>query len=173
VQNSFAWALATCPDPALRNPARAVALARSAVEQAPSEGIYWRTLGVARYRAGEWKTAAEALEKSILLRAGGDVLDWLFLGMSQWHLGDRDQARKWYLKAIEGMDQNPTKNDELHRFRAEAAELIDSARPAGDVEDRPAPEPAPDRLHGAGRHGQQERDQRPIAADLTGRTVAG
>ncbi len=47
--NSLAWLLATCPDPRIRDPARAVALARRATELKPKDGGCWNTLGVARY----------------------------------------------------------------------------------------------------------------------------
>jgi tetratricopeptide (TPR) repeat protein len=42
--NNLAWLLASCPDAKLRNPVRAVALAKKAVDQAPKEGYYWNTL---------------------------------------------------------------------------------------------------------------------------------
>jgi uncharacterized protein HemY len=62
--------LATSPDSKFRDPKRAVELAKKAVKLAPKEGNYWNTLGVAQYRASDWKEAIAALEKSIeLLRA--------------------------------------------------------------------------------------------------------
>src|SRR5262249_54029929 len=64
VQNGFAWLLATCPDATFRNPKRAGELAQEAVKLAPEVGGFWNTLGVAHYRAGEWKAAITALEKS-------------------------------------------------------------------------------------------------------------
>jgi serine/threonine protein kinase/WD40 repeat protein len=48
-----AWRLAASADPKLRDPRRAVELAKKAVELAPGEGLY--TLGLAHYRAGDWK----------------------------------------------------------------------------------------------------------------------
>src|SRR5262249_3841140 len=48
--NNLAWLLATCPDPTLRDPHRAVALAAKGVELQPNQGMYWNTLGAARYR---------------------------------------------------------------------------------------------------------------------------
>ena len=53
LSNNLAWALATCLDRGLRNPPRAVALAQSVVRQAPRDGVYWNTLGVAYCRAGD------------------------------------------------------------------------------------------------------------------------
>jgi tetratricopeptide (TPR) repeat protein len=75
-------------------------------------------------RAGDWKPAIATLEKSTELRDGGDASDWFFLAMAHWQLGHKDEARTWYDKAIEWMDKNQPQNEELQRFRAEAAELL-------------------------------------------------
>ena len=44
--------------------------------------------------------------------------------MANWQLGKKEEARKWYDKAVEWMEKNQPKNEELRRFRAEAAELL-------------------------------------------------
>jgi tetratricopeptide (TPR) repeat protein len=100
--------------------ARAVALAQQAVDANPKEGTFWNTLGVARYRAGDFKGAVEALDRSAELRQGGGPYDWLFLAMTHWQLGDKDEARKWYDRAVERMSMN----EELWPVRAEAAALM-------------------------------------------------
>jgi eukaryotic-like serine/threonine-protein kinase len=122
--NHTARFLATCPDVLLRDPAQAVALATKAVEQAPQDGAYWNTLGIAQYRAGDWKAAAQALEKATALRSGGNGFDWFFLAMAHWQLGDKEQAHKQYDQTVEWMQTNQPKNEELLRFRGEAAELL-------------------------------------------------
>ncbi len=122
--NELAWLLATCPAPNLRDPKRAVELAKKAVEFTPTDGNYWNTLGAAYYRAGDWKAAIKTLEKSMDLRKGGDSLDWFYLTMANWQLGEKEQARQWYDRAVQWMEKNQPKNDELHRFRSEAAELL-------------------------------------------------
>src|SRR5581483_5623247 len=71
VLDDFATFLADCPDATCRVPSEAVALARKAVAQAPDDGMFLNTLGVALYRAGEWKEALAVLQKSIDLRNGG------------------------------------------------------------------------------------------------------
>jgi tetratricopeptide (TPR) repeat protein len=149
VHNNLAWFLATCQDLKLRDPGQAVELARKAVELAPEERAYWYTLGVAQYRKGEWKAAIEALTKSIVLRNGGDGLsgggittppldltrsmvlrnggdgfNWFFLAMAHWQLGDKPQARSRYDKAVAWMEKYQPKDEELIRFRAEAAALM-------------------------------------------------
>jgi Flp pilus assembly protein TadD len=123
--NALAWDLATHAEPARRDPARAVSLAKEAVELKPQQGYYHNTLGAALYRAGDWKAAIVALEKSMELRKGGDSNDWFFLAMAHWQLGDKDKARPWYGRAVEWMDKNQPMNEELRRFRVEAAELLE------------------------------------------------
>jgi tetratricopeptide (TPR) repeat protein/serine/threonine protein kinase len=123
--NDLAWVLATHAEPARRDPGRAVSLAQEAIELKPQEGGYHNTLGVALYRAGRWGEAVATLEKSMELRKGGDSDDWFFLAMAHWQLVKKDKARQWYERAVQWMDKNQPKNEELRRFRAEAAELLE------------------------------------------------
>ena len=44
--------------------------------------------------------------------------------MARWKLGEKDKAREGYDRAVQGMDRHQPKNEELLRFRAEAAELL-------------------------------------------------
>ena len=131
VRNDLAWLLANCPDKKLRNPARAVELSQQAIGLAESVGNLWNTLGAAHYRAGNWKVAIEALEKSIPLRNGGDAFDYSFLAMSHWRLGHKDEAQKWHAKAVQWLRENEgafskdkMHDDDLLRIRAEAEELL-------------------------------------------------
>ena len=137
--NQIAWFLATTPEPKHRDPPRAVELAKKAVELAPREGAIWNTLGVAQYRASEWQAAIDGLQKSMDLRKGGDAADWFILAMAHWQLDHKEEARKQYGKAVEWMDKNQPKNEELQRFRNEAAELLDISEPAPSTEAAPQP----------------------------------
>src|SRR5262249_29472502 len=103
---------------------RAVEFARKAVELAPKEGNCWNTLGAAQYRAGNWRDAIAALEKSMELQKGGDPHDWFVLAMAHWQLGEKEKARNWFGQAVQWMDKNQPKNEELRRFRTEAAEVL-------------------------------------------------
>jgi tetratricopeptide (TPR) repeat protein len=124
-QNNLAWLLATCAEPRLRDPRRAVELAKKAVELAPTEGTNWNMLGIARYRAGDWKAATAALEKSIALRKGGDSFDWFFLARARRRRGDEKGARELYDQAVQWMEKNQPKDEELVRFRAEAENVLE------------------------------------------------
>jgi serine/threonine protein kinase/Tfp pilus assembly protein PilF len=128
-QNNLAWLLATHPDPRLRDPALAVQLAQKALAKAAKDGNLWNTLGVAHYRQGNWKEAIQALSKSIDLTGGGSSADFFFLAMAHWQLGEKDQARQWYDRAVEWMDQNKPDDQELKRFRAEAEALLGIDKP--------------------------------------------
>ena len=125
LHNNFAWLLATCPDPKLRDAAQAVQVAQRAVKLAPpSNTEFNNTLGVCLYRAGDWKGAIRTLEKSIELGNGGNSFDWFFLAMAHWQLGKKADARRWYDQAVAWMGKNQPQNEELRRFGAEAAALL-------------------------------------------------
>jgi WD40 repeat protein/serine/threonine protein kinase/tetratricopeptide (TPR) repeat protein len=123
-RNNLAWFLATCPEVKLRDASRGVEMAKKAVELAPKERTYWNTLGVAHYRAGDWKGAIEALTKSMEFGKGGDANDWFFLAMAHSQVGEKPQARSWYDRAVPWMERNQPTNKELLRFRDEAAALL-------------------------------------------------
>ena len=106
------------------DPARAVAVAQRAVELDAGNGTYVSTLGTAHYRAGDWRAALSALNKSLPLRNGGDSYDYFFLAMSHWQLGEKDQARSWFDKGVEWLERHRKLHPELKRFRREAAELL-------------------------------------------------
>jgi tetratricopeptide (TPR) repeat protein len=126
ILNSVAWHFATIEDAKLRDPDGAVKMASKAVALTPSSGSYWNTLGTAEYRAGDWRGAIEALNKSEELRpdryTGENAL---FLAMAHCRLEKQGAARQWYDRAVEWIDKEKRHDDEqLGRFRAEAEELL-------------------------------------------------
>jgi WD40 repeat protein/serine/threonine protein kinase/tetratricopeptide (TPR) repeat protein len=131
ILNNMAWSLATCPDAKFRDAERAVELAKRAVVVAPRDGPSWNTLGVAHYCARNWAAAIDALQKSRALQHD-KVVRWdaFFLAMAHWQLGSKDDARQWYDQAVEWMDKYQPQNEELHRFRVEAAGLLGLAAPS-------------------------------------------
>jgi tetratricopeptide (TPR) repeat protein len=141
LHNNFAWILATCADARFRDPRLAVELGRRAIALAPYGGDYWKTLGAAQYRAGNWDGAIAALEKSMTLRQGGDSHDWFFRAMACWQLGRRDEARRWYDRAVSWMEKHASDHHELRRFRAEAASLLGLPEPAAPAR-KEVPHPA-------------------------------
>jgi tetratricopeptide (TPR) repeat protein len=126
----LAWFLVTCPDAQFRDGARALAHAKKAVELDPTGGDYAGHLGMAYYRAGDWKAAVVTLEKVI-----EEMPDWsrLFLAMAHWQLGQKDEARRWYNEAIPWLDMDPVEDQGFHGLSAEAAALL-------EIPEQPQPE---------------------------------
>jgi len=123
--NNYAWQLANASGSG-RNPERALSLARRAVELAPNQAIYLNTLGVAQYRAGRHAEALATLDRSLTAGHGQyDGYDLFFQAMAQWRLGNKPQALTGFDKAVEWMEQNQPADDELIRFRDEAAALLE------------------------------------------------
>jgi serine/threonine protein kinase/tetratricopeptide (TPR) repeat protein len=119
-----AWELATHAEPLKRDSGRAVALAKEAVELSPQAGICRYTLATALYRAADYQAAIVALGDSMQMRMGGNSIDWFLLALAHGKLGEKDQARAWYDRAVSWMDTNQPNNEVLRHFRAEAAELL-------------------------------------------------
>jgi tetratricopeptide (TPR) repeat protein len=157
-QWKLAWFLARCPDPQFRDPGRAVALAKKIVELPPEEeepagsslgvrdfrqGFYWRALGLAYFRTGEWDSAITCWEKARALHGGLCTSGWSVLAMAHWQRGDKEEARHCYVMACWWLEENKGGyskepcfywEEEFRRFRAEAAALLglpDPRQPAG------------------------------------------
>jgi tetratricopeptide (TPR) repeat protein len=132
--NDLAWLLAAESDPALLDPPKAVRLADEAVRLAPDLGAGWNTLGVARYRAGDWAGAVDALERSAAAGPpGGTAFDHFFLAMAFQRLGDEGRARDSLGRAIDRADRHRPGHPDLARFRDEAVALL--GRPKRDEVD--------------------------------------
>ncbi len=123
VSDELASVLLTCPREEFRNPERAIALARDAATLQPRRQRYWHTLGLAHYRAGHWKEAADAIEQSNQVADPVAQNDFV-LAMARWQLGDKDEARKCYDRGVRWVEQNKPQSEAVRRFRAEAEQLL-------------------------------------------------
>ncbi len=141
--NELAWGFATSANLSARDASVAVELAKKGIELDPKNVLLPNTLGVAHYRAGSWQDAIGWMQKSMELRQGGDSFDWFFLAMAEEQLGHKDEARKWHGKAVEWMDKNRAKNDQLVRFRAEAEQLLGVTQPNPEPNDVPRADETP------------------------------
>jgi serine/threonine protein kinase/Flp pilus assembly protein TadD len=121
--NNLAWSLVCVPGDPWFDPARGLALARKAVALQPNEWANLNTLGVAAYRAREWNTAKEVLQRSITF-TGGAAHDLFFLAMTSWQQGKVPEARILFDRAVAWTEQNKPGDPELIQFRAEAAALL-------------------------------------------------
>jgi tetratricopeptide (TPR) repeat protein len=122
--NNEAWRLVTGPA-GQRDPARALALIRQAIEQDPDNATFLNTLGVVQYRNGRYKEAVSTLEKSLAEGQGqSDAFDLFFLAMCHARLGDAPKARDCFDRSVKWVEAQ--KNlaaqhvEELKTFRAEA-----------------------------------------------------
>jgi tetratricopeptide (TPR) repeat protein len=128
--NDLAWLLAAESDPALLDAPRAVRLADEAIRLDPDLEAGWNTLGVARYRAGDWAGSVEALERSVAVGPpGGTAFDHFFLAMAFRRLGDERRARDSFGRAVDWSDRHRSGHPDLARFRDEAAALLEKPRP--------------------------------------------
>src|SRR5262249_10482082 len=104
--NNLAWYLATCPEREQRDPKRALALARRALQLKPADHAAQNTLGVAQYRNGDWEGSIESLTKATSLWKGGHPCDWVFLAMAHWRLDNKEEARRCYDKALKAYESH-------------------------------------------------------------------
>ena len=119
--NDLAWLLVCHPDPALHDPASAVALACEVVKECSDCGVYWNTLGVAYFRAGDYSSAIVALERASELGGGGNPFDLVFMAMAQARLGNTEHARHLLDRTINSKEQG---HAELDRFCDEARSIL-------------------------------------------------
>ena len=123
--NDLSWLLSTETDPAHRDPAMALQLAEEAVRASDGRFACWNTLGVARYRAGDWPGAIEALERSAADGPdGGTAFDYYFLAMACRRLDDAARAREWFEQGMAWAARHRPGHAALERFREEAETLL-------------------------------------------------
>jgi tetratricopeptide (TPR) repeat protein len=126
--DDLSWRFVRAPQGTRADYLRALRRVEAAVRLAPENSTYVKTLGVALYRVGRYAQALEALRRATALDAaknhGPTPTELAFLAMAHWQLGDKPQAHFWYDKAVQWMDKNQPKDEELIGFRAEAAALL-------------------------------------------------
>jgi tetratricopeptide (TPR) repeat protein len=122
--NDLAWLLLNHPDPASRNPGAALALCGQAVQRCPGSAVYWNTLGVAHFRAGDFKSAVIALERAMDLTGEGTPFDHVFLAMVHARLGHTEEAQQWLDHALFRLQDDYRDHPELGRFCEEARSMI-------------------------------------------------
>jgi tetratricopeptide (TPR) repeat protein len=129
VLNNRAWELVTGPTDQ-RDPARALRLARLAVEQEPQNATLLNTLGVALYRNGHYREARATLEKSLQQSKGEtDAFDLFFLAMCHARLGEREEAMRCFTRAVRWVKDRKGRlsaawAEELKAFEEEATAVL-------------------------------------------------
>jgi tetratricopeptide (TPR) repeat protein len=133
----LAWFLAHCPDVQFRDAGLSVASATKACELAPLDGNQWVRLGAACYRSGDWPGAVAALDKSVERGNALAPADWLFLAMSRWQMGEKQESQKCYNHVLAYVQKHRQVDGELRRLLAEGEALV------------PHPDPGPPDTHAA------------------------
>jgi tetratricopeptide (TPR) repeat protein len=111
------------------DPEIAVELYHKAHEIQPKDWRYLSGLGAAHYRTGRWDEAITTLTKSTELVDGENALNYLFLAMAHWQLGNKAEAANWYNQAIEWLENSninwPNEQGQMiYDIYLEAAELM-------------------------------------------------
>jgi tetratricopeptide (TPR) repeat protein len=126
--NDVSWGLVRRAETEAAEYRRALCLAEVACRLVPDNATYLTTLGVAQYRVGQYRQAVGTLTQAHKLipvaRQGSLPTAWVFLAMAHWQLAEKQEARQWYDSAVQWLDKNDPKNEELGRFRVEAEELL-------------------------------------------------
>ncbi len=124
--NDMAWLLATNVDLSARDSSEALTLAEEAIRISKEQSAFWNTLGVARYRSGDWAGAIEALERSASASPGGTgtSFDHYFLAMAWSRLHHADHGREWLERGIAWASRHRPGHEALERFRREAETLL-------------------------------------------------
>jgi WD40 repeat protein/tetratricopeptide (TPR) repeat protein len=132
--NHLAWLLLAGPQE-LRNPVEALRLARKAVELAPEEATFHKTLGLALYRNDCFAEAVPILEQSLEAGKGqSDAFDLFFLALCHHRLGEVTKAKDCYRRAVQCFEEHrgkltPAHVEELNQFQTEADDVL--AQPPG------------------------------------------
>jgi serine/threonine protein kinase/WD40 repeat protein/tetratricopeptide (TPR) repeat protein len=129
--NNSAWRCVTGPEKE-RDLTRALPLAQRAVKLDGDGWNFLNTLGVVYCRLEQYPRAVETLERSLRETQGEfAAFDQFFLAMCYAKQGATDKARESYDQAVKWVEQNPDKiksqptwNEELKRFRAEAEAVV-------------------------------------------------
>jgi serine/threonine-protein kinase len=122
--NNAAWALALATDRPQGEYDEAAGHARRAVALAPKDGNIQNTLALAEYRCGRWDASISAAEQSMALRQGGNASDWFILAMAHARKGEKDEAIRWFDKAVASTKEKAPDDAELRQFWTEAAKLL-------------------------------------------------
>jgi tetratricopeptide (TPR) repeat protein len=123
-RNELARCLASCPAVAVRNPARALTLAKQAVEAAPNDARCMQTLGIAQYRADDAKAALQTLVESVHLSKGGNYFDAFYLALTLHKLGRTKDAQVRYNDGLRMLGKQPILDGELRCLRSEVAAVL-------------------------------------------------
>jgi tetratricopeptide (TPR) repeat protein len=130
LQDMVRW-LTTCPIERLRDSAKALTTAERLLEIKKNADA-WSQLGAARFRCQDYQGADRAFQRAAVVRGvhHADPAPLFFRAMTQWHLGERENARESYRKALLALQSKTPVFQSLERLVAlplkeEAAALLE------------------------------------------------
>jgi serine/threonine-protein kinase len=137
VHNNLAWVFLMTPGRPRPDLEEALVHARRAVELKTDQGTCLGTLALAEYRAGHWTESIRAGERAAALTKGGSAEAGFILAMSCWQKGARDEARKWFDKAVAWAGQEAPRDPDLRLLWLESAKLLGRPGPGAADPVRP------------------------------------
>ena len=113
--NNTSWSIVVNPHRTPEEYRRGLRYAEAACRLAPQESTFVNTLGVARYRAGQYREALDELNRSLKLNAprfaGPIPADLGFIAMAQHRLGQAADAQKTLEQFRDVMRKKPWSED--------------------------------------------------------------
>jgi tetratricopeptide (TPR) repeat protein len=126
----YARFLVTCPVLELRDPRRALTLARRKLDGPPPAKRKFRQaaftlISLAAYQTGDWQASLDSIERRGP-KGFRDGWCWQVEAMARWQLGQKKAAREAHDAGVRwSMKKNQPPDLDLRRLRAEAAALIE------------------------------------------------
>jgi WD40 repeat protein/tRNA A-37 threonylcarbamoyl transferase component Bud32 len=129
--NNSSWIVAREPKASAAAYRRALLQAEEAVRLSPNDSNLLNTLGVAQYRAGQYKAALQSLTASHNANPKSPhPADLAFLAMTHHRLGQNGMAQEYLESLRQRLKQNPWANDpEARLFLREAEALLEQTHP--------------------------------------------
>ncbi len=127
--NDLAWLQVANEPTSPTDDERSILLAEEAVTMVGDHAPFWNTLGIARYRRGDYYKAIHALSRSVSLSPdGGNAFDFYYLALANHALGYITPATDWLDRGEIWSQQHPDMTSILARVQTEVADRFDPAR---------------------------------------------
>ena len=119
-----AWLLISCLDLELRDPMRAIELAKMALQKSPSNSSYLTILAASHLRNGDSDECLKVLEQAIQSRKSRKDMIGFWQAMATWKKDEKVKAKDFFDKAVKRMNQSAPGDLKLRQLKQEAAILL-------------------------------------------------